>query len=277
MNDETNKVLEEEKDVTVTNSSELMEQIVENEEVVEKDSTLTQTKYFFTSWTKYFESVLKGGKPLMLIAIVIGITLMASFFLEGTKEATMEMTRVQLEELYSADRFDGMDTDAFIEQAVQGGAKQFQPINYILISSISILFGLLFNTVFLFILALIFKAKEGKKFSKVLTVAIGALVISNIFGFISVVAINYTGSLVNITSALALSPNTSIQSVAGVILSYISASTIILAIYYYFMGKELFKLSKGKSIVYSVVIFLVPLLLQVGLVFVNNVIMASMK
>ncbi len=246
------------------NISEQMEEIIQKEEV--KDSGLTQLKYFFTSWTKYFNSVKIAPKFLIFTILMLVLVVARLPFKEVEKNLVLESTREILYQQFETSSLYANYTDAQLDQIAEAGLKATEnmystPI-FILSNSVTLFVTVLITGVFFFVLAKVFKSKIG--FSNTM----GAM-----FGYGLILAIEYlvysifttlTGSFVNITSLGIFTMGASQTDIIYVVANYISAGMIIKAIYTYFMSKELFDIEKNKSIYLTVLTVVIPLAISVG-------------
>ncbi|MFV0519632.1 MAG: hypothetical protein ACK5LY_05080 [Lachnospirales bacterium] len=262
--DEYIETLAPEDDITKT-----METILQDDE---SDSAVTQLKYFFTSWSKYFKSVNIAPKILIFLGVVVLLTLCKIPFREGEMLVSLETSRTTLEELYSNEAMFGEmtaeDIDILVETSLSSTENMYTPLIYSLTNVGSVLVGLFINAVFLFILAKIFRSKI--EFKKVLAVSTSAYVLTAISYLIYAITLNLTGSSVDILSLGILMPTTDITSPLFVVLNSINVVNILLIVFYSFMGIYLLNFKKTKAIIFGVLSILIPTLVIIIPVVISN-------
>ncbi len=244
---------------------EVMEQVIEVSEDMVADSGITQLKYYFTSCTKYFNSV--GIKPRFLVffALILVLVLARTPFREAQKVLTMESSRETLEATFNnSDFYQDLSDDeieGLVEQSLKATENMYTAPIFILTNVIGTAFGLLMSFIWIFIVLKLSKSTITAK--QMLAVTVGATVISAISYLVYAITIGFTGSLTDITSLGIFAIGAPVTSTQFIVLNSINIATIITIVFYYFMGISLLKFSKKKSIIISCVLVFVPIIVVV--------------
>lgn len=228
-----------------------------------KDGGLTQLKYFFTSWTKYFKSIKVGPNYFPFIVIILAMLFAKIPFRYGEMEVNLEVSRATLENTYNNNSmFEGMsqeDIDYLIETNLQSTENMFKVPIYMLTNIIGVAVGTLFEAVLILIIAKIFKGKQIV-FGKIFAVSMGAVVITSISALVYSISLSLTGSSIDITSLGILAMNAPVTSVNYVILNSINIAFVISIVFYFFMGKVLFEFNKNKSLIFALTANFIPII-----------------
>ncbi len=269
---EKNELQEEENKGIATE----METVIENnEEEIVYDSAFKQFSYLFTSWPKFFESAKIKPYILVLILVIFLATIALPFVSNGYKELSINSQIELLQEIYENDMYDSIDKDSAIQMAIDGVEASFSPVRLIIAQAFGKLLSVLLTSVFVLLTVLILGSKN-KNFKGVLAISLGMIVFSSFYDFFYYMIINFTNSLVDVTSLGILNPNANVMSTSFVLLNSISLLLIISLIYLYMAGVKYFNLSKAKSIVLTIVINIIPIVLSVGAVVVYNQMFGSL-
>ncbi len=243
-----------------------MEEVVQQSVEEVPDSGITQLKYFFSSWTKYFKSIAVKPTFLLFFAVIFVLILVLTPFREAQKELTMDYTRVVLEEQFTTSTlyqdFSDDELDALVEQSLRTVGNMYSAPIFILsniLANVSY-----FLTTFVCILIVLKILKSTVTVKQMLAVTVGATVISAIETLVYGISISFTGSMTNIMSLGIFAIDAPISSVRYVFLNSISIATIITFIFYYYMSVHLAKYSKNKSLVLSFVLIIVPIIITVA-------------
>ncbi len=250
---------------TNENISSSMESIFEEEASAESCSSLKQFIYLFTSWDNFFKNVKIKGKPLFFLLPLLLIILAISFSIKGFTTLTLENVRVQLEEIYSNDQFNNLDTDALIDEAIELQKNLYKPIPFTISQSILIVLGVLINSAMVFILSMIF-GNKNKSFVGILTISLGATIFSQLYQLYYYNMINITGSFTDVTSLGIFVPNNDLTSPIYLLASSISLLSLIQFFYYYFAGIKYCNFSNIKSLLFTFIIYVIPVTFSIGTV-----------
>ncbi len=243
---------------------EVMEEIIEETTEV-ADSGIIQLKYFFSSWTKYFTSIAVKPKFLVFLGLMFVLVLAMTPFREAQKEITIESTRVTLEETFSNNAlyqdFSDDELEALVEQTLRATENMYSAPIFLLTNVLVTAFGLLMTFVLLYIVLKLLKSDITPK--QMLGVAVGATVITTIQNLVYAVTLNFTGSLTNIMSLGIFAIDAPVSSTQFVLLNSITIASVITFVFYYFMGTNLLRFSKNKSLTVSFLLIIIPILLTV--------------
>ncbi len=265
-NTQWRKIMEEERE----NISEQMEKIIHTDEV--KDSGLTQLKYFFTSWTKYFNSIKVAPKILIFATLIFVLVIAKIPFKDAEKALTLESTSALLYQQFESSsiyaQFSDEELDQLVDMSLNAVENMYKLPIYILVNEITLFFTIAISALLYFILGKIFKSKAS--FSKVLGAGFGLGLIMAIEYFIGAISMYATGSFVNITSLGIFTMDATPTDIIYIVANYINIALIIKAVFCYYMGKELLELSKSKSIIFSLLTVVLPLALTVGQMLLSN-------
>ncbi len=243
---------------------EVMEEVIEETTEV-ADNGITQLKYFFSSWTKYFNSIAIKPTFLLFFGLILVLVLAMTPFREAQKELTVETTRVTLEETFNNNAlyqdFSDEELEALVEQSLRATENMYSAPIFILTNVIATAFGILMTFAWLYIVLKLAKSDVTAK--QMLGVTVGATVISAITNLVYAISISFTGSLTNIMSLGIFAIDAPISSTQYVLLNSISIATVITFVFYYFMGAKLLKFNNNKSLIISSILIFVPIAVTV--------------
>lgn len=245
----------------VGNISEEMEEILEIEEV--KDSGLTQLKYLFSSWTKYFNSINIYPRFLIFLIVILVFTMGKLPFRNAERDITIEQTRVILEDQFENNtiyqNMEQKDLDAIIEMSLEATKNMYSVPIYMLTSIIGLVFLIFVTTVFYFVLAKILRSKVT--FKKMFSAGLGYGVLMSINLLIFSLSVSLTGSLTSVASFGIFFMEAPLGGLTYTVSNAIDIFTIITAIFCYFMGINLLELNKKKSIIFTILAIVLPIIL----------------
>ncbi len=267
-----NESLEEKRLETM--GMEVEQEVLKNIDEV-SDSGITQLKYFFSSWSKYFKSISVKPTFLVFFALIFVLILALTPFREAQKEYTIESTRITLEDTFNNNslyqELSEDDIDALVEQSLNTVENMYSAPIFILTNVVVAVSGFLMT--FVCVLVVLKISKSTITVKQMLAVTVGATVISSITNLVYGISINFTGSLTNIMSLGIFAVEAPITSTAFVLLNSITIATVITFMFYYYMCTQLSKFSKNKSLIVSLVLIIVPIIITVGPTLLVNMLM----